>query len=561
LADPAGNRLGFLGALRALLAAVDPHRKGQLSRLTLLAILSGGADLAVVGSAMNFLLALAGDARAWVLPVGQAALLFAAAALFANLVRLAYLRRSETFIARITHELTVEVQRRILAQPFAYHARHHSSETIASLEKVESLSFNLVRQWLQGAAALASGLGVLGLLASIAPLAAFVAFAGLGLIYLIIARGASRRLAGNSAAMAGAYDERIRKVQEGLGAIRDLKIDHTERAQLEDFRKADARFADARASTAFLAAAPRFLVEIGAVFLVAALAAIMSARGSSSALAFVGGLGLGGMRVLPLLQSAYHSWAYLRSNRGMSDDVIDLLRLPVPVEEPGVVAPLPFTRSLILEAIGFSYPERSTPAVEGVSLEIPRGSRIALTGETGSGKSTLADLVMGLLRPDAGQILVDGIVLAPDNIRAWQKNVAHVAQSIFLADASIARNIAFSAAEEPVDVDRVRKAAAAAGIADFIDSLPEGFQTEAGERGVRLSGGQRQRIGIARALYKDAPLLILDEATNALDEAMEEQVLSSLFADKERTIIVIAHRPSALKHCDQVVTLSGGKLA
>jgi ABC-type bacteriocin/lantibiotic exporter with double-glycine peptidase domain len=168
---------------------------------------------------------------------------------------------------------------------------------------------------------------------------------------------------------------------------------------------------------------------------------------------------------------------------------------------------------------------------------------------------------MGLLRPDAGQILVDGIVLAPDNIRAWQKNVAHVAQSIFLADASIARNIAFSAAEEPVDVDRVRKAAAAAGIADFIDSLPEGFQTEAGERGVRLSGGQRQRIGIARALYKDAPLLILDEATNALDEAMEEQVLSSLFADKERTIIVIAHRPSALKHCDQVVTLSGGKLA
>ncbi|MCL6682697.1 ABC transporter ATP-binding protein [Sphingomonas alba] len=561
MTDPAGDRLGFLGALRALLAAVDPHRKGQLSWLTLLAILSGGADLAVVGSAMNFLLALAGDARAWVHPVGQAALLFAAAAFFANLVRLTYLRRSETFIAGITHELTVEVQRRVLAQPFAYHARHHSSETIAALEKAESLSFNLIRQWLQGAAALASGLGVLGLLASIAPLAAFAAFTGLGLLYIGIGRSASRRLAGNSAAMAGAYDERIRKVQEGLGAIRDLKIDHTERAQLEDFRKADARYAAARASTAFIAAAPRFMVEIGAVFLVAALAAIMSARGSASALAFVGGLGLGGMRVLPLLQSAYHSWAYLKSNRGMADDVMDLLGLPVPAEEVGVASPLPFDQSLVLEAIAFSYPERSTPAVEGISLEIPRGIRLALTGETGSGKSTLADLVMGLLWPDAGRILVDGAALAPGNIRAWQRNVAHVAQSIFLADASIAWNIAFSAVEAPIDMDRVRKAAASAGIAGFIDTLPEGFDTEVGERGVRLSGGQRQRIGIARALYKDAPLLVLDEATNALDEAMEEQVLSNLFADKERTIIVIAHRLSALKHCDKVVTLSGGRLA
>jgi len=561
LAEAAAEPRGYFAALRALLAALAPRRKRQLFWLTLLAMLSGGADLLVVGSAMNFLLALAGDARAWFRPIPEAAILFAGATLAANVIRLGYVRQSELYIAGITHELTVEVQRRVLAQPFGYHAQHHSSELIASLEKVQALSFHLVRQWLQGAAAMTSGIAVFGLLASIAPLAALIAFAGLGLLYLVIARLAARRLAINSRALAGSYDDRIRKIQEGLGAIRDLKIDHQEQAQLEDFRDADARFAAARASTVFIVAAPRFLVEIGAVMLVAGLAAAMASRGTGSALAFIGGLGLGGMRVLPLLQSAYHSWADMRANRGMADDVIAMLRLPVPPEQRDDVPPLPFRQSIQVADLGFRYPGRSEPALDGISLEIPRGGRVALAGETGAGKSTLADLLMGLLPAGGGEILIDGVALRPGNVRAWQKNVAHVAQNIFLADTSIARNIAFSAPGAAIDMDRVRRAAAAAEIEAFVDGLPEGFATEVGERGVRLSGGQRQRIGIARALYKGAPLLVLDEATNALDEATEAKVLSALFADSDRTIIVIAHRASALQRCDRVVTLSGGRIA
>jgi len=560
LAEPAGKPTGFLAALRALLAAVAPRRKRELYWLTFLSFLSGGADFLVVGSAMNFLLALAGDSHAWVKPVAEASLLFAAATLAASIVRIVYLRRSEQYVAGISHELTLEVQRRVLAQPFSYHAVHHSSEHIAALEKVQVLSFNIVRQLLQAAAALASGLAVLTLLVSIAPLPAIVAFAGLGLLYIGISRMAARRLAANSKSLVRAFDERIRKIQEGLGAIRDLKIDHKERAQLEEFRDADARYAAAQASTGFIAGAPRFLIEAGAVLLVAALAATMASRGTSSALAFVGGLGLGGMRVLPLLQSAYHTWAYMRANRGMADDVIAMLRLPAPAEESGETAPLPFARGMELKGIGFRYPERTEPALDGVSIDIPKGGSVALTGETGSGKSTLADLIMGLLQAERGEILIDGVRLEPSIVRAWQKNIAHVAQSIFLADTSIARNIAFSDPKGGIDMDRVRRAAAEAGIEDFINGLPQGFETEVGERGVRLSGGQRQRIGIARALYKDAPLLILDEATNALDEEMEAKVLDRLFADRERTFIVIAHRPSALKHCDRVVKLSGGRI-
>ena len=168
---------------------------------------------------------------------------------------------------------------------------------------------------------------------------------------------------------------------------------------------------------------------------------------------------------------------------------------------------------------------------------------------------------MGLLRPSSGTITVDGEPLTQANVRGWQRNIAHVSQSIFLADASIARNIAFSVPSEASDPARVREAARIAELLDFIESLPHGFETTVGERGVRLSGGQRQRIGIARAIYKDAPLLVLDEATNALDEQTEARVLANIFADKFRTVLMIAHRAAAIALCDEVVRLDNGRIA
>jgi ATP-binding cassette subfamily B protein len=195
-----------------------------------------------------------------------------------------------------------------------------------------------------------------------------------------------------------------------------------------------------------------------------------------------------------------------------------------------------------------------------VDLSIPRGSRIALIGRTGAGKTTFADLLMGLLRPSEGAILIDGTPLSPHNEQAWRRSVAHVPQSIFLADATIARNIAFTAREETIDLDRVTEAARIAQLDDFVSSLPEGLDTRVGERGIRLSGGQRQRLGIARALYKDAQLLVLDEATNALDAETEAALMRALIDEvgDERTILLISHRPSTLAYCDLVIRLDNG---
>ena len=206
-------------------------------------------------------------------------------------------------------------------------------------------------------------------------------------------------------------------MQEGLGAIRDLKIDHLERAQLEDFRLADARYMRASASTAFIAAAPRYVIEVGAVLLVAAIALVMARRGDSDSLVLLGGIAVGGLRLLPLLQSAYRSWAYMTASRAIIGQVTAMLRLPVHDEEDQA-EPLPFRQAMRLDRVSFSYEGRRQPALRDISLDIRSGERIAIAGATGSGKSTLADVLMGLLLPDEGTIAVDGHRLSAGNVRA-----------------------------------------------------------------------------------------------------------------------------------------------
>jgi ABC-type multidrug transport system fused ATPase/permease subunit len=199
--------------------------------------------------------------------------------------------------------------------------------------------------------------------------------------------------------------------------------------------------------------------------------------------------------------------------------------------------------------------------LDGLTLSIPKGARVGLVGGTGSGKSTTLDLLMGLLEPTEGEVLVDGEPISGTRARSWQRCIAHVPQSIYLADTSIAQNIAFGAAPETIDMQRVRDAARRAQIADFIESRPEGYAAVAGERGVRLSGGQRQRIGIARALYKRASVLALDEATSALDNSTERSVLDAIEGlGRDLTILLIAHRLTTVRRCDTIVELARGRV-
>ena len=199
-------------------------------------------------------------------------------------------------------------------------------------------------------------------------------------------------------------------------------------------------------------------------------------------------------------------------------------------------------------------------AINGITINIKRGEAIGFVGSSGAGKTTLVDVLLGLLIPQLGSIYVDGIDIFED-IRAWQKNIGYIPQSIFLADNTIKRNIAFGINDEEIDDKKLLAAIKAAQLETLIQDLPLGLETEIGERGVRLSGGQRQRIGIARALYHNPQILIMDEATSALDNITERYVVEAIERLKgDRTIITIAHRLSTVKKCDCLYVMKEGKI-
>ena len=298
--------------------------------------------------------------------------------------------------------------------------------------------------------------------------------------------------------------------------------------------------------------------------LIATLAIVLASRqgGLAVALPVLGAIALGAQRLLPLLQQIYVSWSIAVGSQSLLDQVLELLRLPLDPAMSRPVDPLPFDDRIRFDDVSYVYQSRRGSAVDGATFEIRRGQRIALIGKTGSGKSTLADLLMGLLEPSAGAITVDGVQLTQENRRNWQRSIAHVPQAIFLADASIARNIALGSATDSFDLERVKEAARKAELDAFVEGLPEGYDTFVGERGIRLSGGQRQRLGIARAIYKQAPVLVLDEATSALDDATEAAVMKSLdqLGDEGLTIIMIAHRLSTVSRADVVIRLDDGRV-
>ena len=233
-------------------------------------------------------------------------------------------------------------------------------------------------------------------------------------------------------------------------------------------------------------------------------------------------------------------------------------RLPGSAEE--LVSPIPFRRALVIEHLSYSYPEMRQPAIDDVSLEIPKGHWVAFIGPTGAGKTTLADLILGLRVPSSGRVLVDGRNLH-DNLAGWQRNIGYVPQTVYLIDDSVRRNVAFGVPEEEIDDERVWQALCAAQVDHFVRSLPGELNAIVGERGGRLSGGERQRLGIARALYRDPDVLVIDEATANLDPGTEAAIVEVLGGLRgKKTIIVIAHRLAFVRSCDCIYMLAQGRL-
>jgi ATP-binding cassette subfamily B protein len=399
-------------------------------------------------------------------------------------------------------------------------------------------------------------------LIAVDPTIALIAFCGFGVIYGLVIYLTRRRLLINSQVVAIESTKVIKSLQEGLGGIRDVLIDGTQSTYCTIYNEADLLLRRAQGNNMFISSSPRYFMEALGVVLIATLAYSLAQQsdGIAKAIPILGALALGAQRLLPVLQQAYFSWSSIQGAQVSLKDVLSLLDQPLPnyVYQTNNHS-MSFNHFIGLKKIDFRYSPQSPYVLKDIDLKIAKGSRVGFIGATGSGKSTLLDMVMGLLYPTNGSMEIDNQEVTAGNYRKWQEHIAHVPQAIFLADSSIEENIAFGVPTDQIDHHRVKQAARQAQIADTIESWPDQYQTFVGERGIRLSGGQRQRIGIARALYKQADVIIFDEATSALDNETESAVMQAIEGlSKDLTLLIIAHRLSTLKNCTQIVELADG---
>jgi len=569
--------------LKRLSIFISFKRKKQLVLLLVLMLLASVAEVMSIGAVLPFLGVLANPEAiyeyefvqpliAWLGVEEPKELLlpftaiFALAAVVAGSMRILLLWGQTRLAHAIGSDLSYEIYRRTLYQPFSVHVSRNSSEVIAGISiKAKQIVSAMILPTLMIISSLMMLTMIIATLVAIDPLVASGTMVGFSLIYGLFVWFTRSHLISNSKQISEKTNLVIKALQEGLGGIRDVLVDGTQYTYCKSFQSADVSLRRAVANNQIMGQSPRYGVESLGMVLIAFLAYAIG-RGEGGiveALPVLGALAIGAQKMLPLLQQMYRAWSSMRGSHVVLYDALDLLEQSLPQYiEKVVTETVPFRQSIKLDNLGFRYDEQGPFILEDLNLEIQKGARIGIVGTTGSGKSTLLDIVMGLLHPSKGRIAVDGVEVSDRNHRGWQLHIAHIPQTIFLADTTIAENIAFGVPQEKIDQNRVCNAAQQAQIADAIESWNMRYQTVVGERGMRLSGGQRQRIGIARALYKKADVIIFDEATSSLDNNTERAVLDAVDGiGGDITIIIVAHRVSTLKNCDRIIELENGKVA
>ena len=476
------------------------------------------------------------------------------------------------FVFGKNHDLSTRLLSRYLSQPYSEFLDRNTAELSKNILNevyvvVTGVLIPGMYVFVRGITSLFIVLLLLAVNVTLA-LSVFVVLGGAyGIIYFFV-RG---RQGYHGNARLDANTDRFRMAAEALGGAKEIQVLERRREFVARFAEPSKAFASHTVRNEVVGLVPRYTMEtvaFGGILLIIVYL-LSQGRELQQVLPTVSLFAFGGYKLLPALQHMFESLTTVRFYESaldtLRDDLVGSSGESVLSDAAEIdlseVESIGFQDTIRLNGVSFTYPGASTPSLDGVDLTIPRGTVHGLVGGTGSGKTTLVDLILGLLVPQKGALLVDGEEVAGPRVPGWRRHVGYVPQEIFLTDESVSSNVAFGLPTERIDHERVEWASKVAQLDEFVDTLPEGFDTVIGEAGVRLSGGQRQRIGIARALYRDPDVLILDEGTSALDGVTEAKVIRAIQALKPRkTIIWIAHRFASIRGCDEIHVLERGKI-
>ena len=473
------------------------------------------------------------------------------------------------FVYRVGHSISMRLMGRYLAKPYTYFLSHNTAGLGKSILADTNMLVGGVLK--PGATLIARGaivVAVMVLLVVVEPLITLLTIVVLGGTYAIVYALIGSKLQRIGRANVKANRSRFKTTAEAFGGVKEIKTLGRESYFLRQFGNASLPFANGRAASRIYPALPRYLIQVVAFggFMLGFILLVAAGRDLNQFVPIMGFFAFAALRLLPSFQEILAAFAAFRFNEHLLFKLqADLVQneQECPIEKPrNGVSALSFEHSLTLEDVWYRYPGAEKDVLRGLTVNVPKNSSLALVGTTGAGKTTVADIFLAHLVPRQGCLTVDGVPITPDNVASWRRQVGYVPQEVFLLDDTIAKNIAFGIEDPEIDQNAVEQAARIAHIHDFIvNELPTGYETVIGERGIRLSGGERQRLGIARALYHNPAVLVLDEATSDIDNVTEAHITEAIQGLGERkTMIIIAHRLATIRACDRILLMEAGEI-
>ena len=568
---------------KKLFLLMERRRRYQFLILLTLMILTSMFEVISIGAVIPFLGVLIEPSNIFELPAAQPFIqflgvdqptqiifpisaLFAIAVLMSGAMRVLLLWASVKFSFILGVDLSVGIFTQVINQPYIAHTKQNSSDIISAISiKIAQVINGVVLSVLNIISSFIIVTAIITILIIINPSASLIAILFFSALYVFFYLYVKQKLKVNSLNITHASNSLMKILQEALGGIRDIIINGNQQFYRSIFWRADLIFRKSLGNTLFLTNSPRYFMETFGILLIVLLAYMLSTQGEKSfadGIPVLGALALGAQRLLPVMQVLYNSWGNVKGTHFVLAEVLGFLNLNDTKTMNVINDDCTFEKNIRLKDVSFGYDENSLPAINKINIDIKKGDCIGVIGKTGSGKSTLIDIMMGLIDPTDGTLEVDENVITSSNRRAWQSRIAHVPQNIYLSDSTLEENIAFGIPVEEIDSSLVRRAAISANIDSVVNEWPLKYKTILGERGIRLSGGQRQRIGIARALYKQADVLFLDEATSSVDSTTESSIMKAIEKlGNDVTLIIIAHRITTLKNCSRILELTNeGKI-
>ncbi len=576
------NQINFTNVrnLIGLIGNLSKYRKTQLIQLLILMLMGGIAEFISLGAIVPFLAILIDTQQALDIPFvvfvldvininpsddiyKQITILFIFVIIISNIIRFLLLTTIMKFNFSLGHDLGIKIYRNSLNTPYAECVLRNSSEIVGGINKLEHLTW-IVLSIINAMSGVIMIFFIFITILLISPVFASTLFLSLFAVYSIFFLISKNKLKKSSFIIGENSNKRVQLIQEGLGSIRDILLNHNQLVFLNQFKEIDLEMRNAQISNSIIGASPRFIIEAFAMVAIV-LIAYFSISNNNTSTAYIvstlGALTLGLQRLVPLAQHVYSGWTQFSGNKNILNDVMKLAKSSKLGEMDKIVKSISFNRAIEFKNVSFFYNNNESLVVDNVNFLIKKGTMVGLIGATGSGKTTIVDLLSTLLNPTNGEILVDNSPLNDNFYFKWKEKITYVSQHIYLLDASFAQNIAFGLSNNEIDLNIVKSVADQAQISKFIENNNNGYQTIIGENGVFLSGGQKQRIGIARALYKNSQILIFDEATSALDSETEENIILSIKNfKKDITIIIISHRATTMKYCDSIYKITDGKV-